>query len=187
MAYAVMCAQENIRTGSALAAHLPSLSIPDVLYMKSFVKCYEGLSISVTTEARRKFTLHRVNMTDILPVAVENNLNIAERLARDNHPSIRVIKECGLHKQMLFSTPVIYKNSKEIIGILIAFDELPEELCPSPGHLLSSNNEQKTGFLTSLFTKSNDVAAIKRGWSLNTPPPATPRSSIERSFEYTIV
>lgn len=150
MAYAIMVPAEESRAGTVLVAHLPCVALPEILYFRAFQDTYNQAPITLTTEARRKFYVHRVNMTDVLPAAVEQNYEVAESLAQDNRPMIRVLKECGLHKEMLFSTPVIDKNTKEIAGVLLAHDDIPEDLCPSPGHLVKT--EKKTGFLTSLFS-----------------------------------
>jgi hypothetical protein len=181
MAFSVMAVVENSRAPAPLVAHLPSLAMPSTNFFRSFLTDYEAGPILLTTEARRKFTLHRVNMTDILPSCVEAHYEVAASLAKDNYPTIRVVKECGLHKQMLFSTPVMIKSSKQIIGVLLAYDEVPDNLCPSPGHLLPAT-ERKTGFLTSLFHKSDAKANLKRLWSLNAPP-RSPNPS-EKSVEY---
>lgn len=162
MAYAVMSETDSCRT--VLAAHLPSLTLPEFVFYRAFENPYAALPIFVTNEARRKFTLQKINMTDLVPAAVEKQVDLAMRLARDNHPLIRVLKECDLHhKEMLFATPVKYKPDNTIVGVLLAYDTVSDDLCPSPGHLL--NNDAKNGFLTTLFKHQTHPA--KRGWSLN--------------------
>lgn len=179
MAYAVMAPVEDNRNATLLVAHLPSLALPEILYFRAFDEAYTHTPITLTTEARRKYYIHRVNMTDVLPLAVEQNYDMASTLAQDNHPMIRVLKECGLHKEMLFSTPVINKNTKAIAGVLLAHDDIPDNLCPAPEHLVQT----KTGFLTSLFsnptspTKRNSLA---RTWSVHAPPPS-PKSPVSSS------
>jgi hypothetical protein len=179
MAYAVLVTGDDCR--SDLVAHVPCYTVTGAMYMYAFNEKYNHQSIAMTTEARKRYNLHVVNMTDILPAPVQKYIDVAESLARDNHPMIRVLKECGLHKEMLFSTPVMVKTTKQIVGVLLAYDEVPEELCPAPGHLL---NTHKTGFLTSLFHKSSP--ALKRLWTLNGPAPKSPNPS-EKSVEYVFV
>lgn len=176
MAYAVL-AEGGDTCRSDLVAHVPSYSLPGAMYMYTFNEIYNHQGIAMTTEARKKHNLHVVNMTDLLPLPVHKYLDVAESLARDNHPMIRVLKECGLHKEMLFSTPVMLKNSKEIVGVLIAYDEVGDDLCPSPGHLL---NAPKTGFLTS----HNKASGLKRLWSVAAPKSPNPS---EKSVEYAYV
>lgn len=163
MAFAVMTAAEPGRYNAILAAHLPSLNLPEFIFYRAFTFSYENLPITLTNEARRKYHLQRVNMTDILPSAVEKHLILAEQLARDNHPMIRVLKECHLHKEMLFTTPVMHRSNNQIVGMLLAYDKVPDDLCPSPGHLL--NHDSKTGFLTSLFKPPLAAPAPRRGWT----------------------
>jgi hypothetical protein len=163
MAFAVMSEATPCRT--VLAAHLPSLTLPEFIFFKAFSFSYEQLPIFLTNEARRKFTLHKIAMTSVIPTVLEKHIDLAVRLARDNHPLIRVLKECDLHhKEMLFATPVVYKPDNLIVGVLLAYDTVSDDLCPSPGHLI--NQDTKSGFLTSVF-KHNNSGLSKRGWSLN--------------------
>lgn len=156
MAYAVMSPVDDNRATTVLAAHLPSAALPEILYFRAFDDTYTHAPVTLTTEARRKFLIQRINMTDVVPTVVQQYYDVAASLAKDNHPMIRVIKECGLHKEMLFSTPVFNNNTKQIAGVLLAHDDIPDDLCPSPGHLVQ---QQKTGFLTSLCSPGSPLSS----------------------------
>lgn len=126
-------------------ASFPGDTLPDKLYYASIPdqKMSAPIEVRVTTNKGAHLTVQPLwydERPDCLDASVFRQYDRAIGLAMNGIPVTYVLKDCGIHKQVMHVCPVTLK--KKFTGILIGLDSPSKGCCPE---LLTASVERVEG------------------------------------------
>jgi hypothetical protein len=90
--------------------------------------------VYVTTKAGLQHKVHPLSLHARIPClkASEGHLPYEQAIdvALRGVPVVHILKDCGIHRQVLYACPVKQKSTGMFMGVLIAVDLPPKGCCP---------------------------------------------------------